>query len=120
MPIVDVHQHLWPPGLVEQLQRRRHDAAAGHGGDGLARGDQGVEEADDGLLGRPGGALVYIVCSVLDDEGANQMAAFLKAYPGWSAETLALGAGQPRGAGVRLTPLGDSTDGFFVAKMIRP
>jgi 16S rRNA (cytosine967-C5)-methyltransferase len=71
-------------------------------------------------LVRPGGALVYIVCSVLDDEGANQVQAFLKAFPGWTAETLALGAGRPRGAGVRLTPLADSTDGFFVAKMVRP
>lgn len=71
-------------------------------------------------LVRPGGALVYIVCSVLDDEGANQVQAFLNAYPGWTVETLAPGAGRPRGAGVRLTPLGDSTDGFFVAKMIRP
>ncbi|MDV3456414.1 RsmB/NOP family class I SAM-dependent RNA methyltransferase [Sphingomonas sp. HF-S4] len=71
-------------------------------------------------LVRPGGALVYIVCSVLDDEGASQVQAFLNAYSGWTVETLALGAGRPRGAGVRLTPLGDSTDGFFVAKMIRP
>lgn len=71
-------------------------------------------------LVRPGGALVYVVCSVLDDEGAGQVDAFLKAYPGWTAETLALGAGTVRGAGVRLTPLADSTDGFFVAKLIRP
>ncbi|RYY26493.1 MAG: RsmB/NOP family class I SAM-dependent RNA methyltransferase [Sphingomonadales bacterium] len=71
-------------------------------------------------LVRPGGHLVYIVCSVLDDEGANQVDAFLKAYPGWTAEPLAPGAGTPRGAGLRLTPLGDSTDGFFVAKMRRP
>jgi 16S rRNA (cytosine967-C5)-methyltransferase len=71
-------------------------------------------------LVRPGGALVYVVCSVLDDEGASQIQAFLGAFPGWTAETLTIGAGKPRGAGVRLTPLGDSTDGFFVAKMIRP
>jgi 16S rRNA (cytosine967-C5)-methyltransferase len=71
-------------------------------------------------LVRPGGALVYIVCSVLDDEGAGQIRAFLDAYPGWVAQTLILGAGTPRGAGIRLTPLADSTDGFFVAKMVRP
>jgi 16S rRNA (cytosine967-C5)-methyltransferase len=71
-------------------------------------------------LVRPGGALVYVVCSVLDDEGAGQVAAFLNAFPGWAAETLAPGAGRPRGAGLRLTPLADSTDGFFVAKIVRP
>ncbi|MES2989709.1 MAG: RsmB/NOP family class I SAM-dependent RNA methyltransferase [Pseudomonadota bacterium] len=71
-------------------------------------------------LVRPGGHLVYIVCSVLDEEGASQVDAFLKAYPGWTAEPLALNAGTPRGAGLRLTPLRDSTDGFFVAKMRRP
>jgi 16S rRNA (cytosine967-C5)-methyltransferase len=71
-------------------------------------------------LVRPGGALVYVVCSVLDEEGPDQVQAFLSAYPGWSANTLALGAGTPRGAGLRLTPLADSTDGFFVAKMLRP
>jgi 16S rRNA (cytosine967-C5)-methyltransferase len=71
-------------------------------------------------LVRPGGALVYIVCSVLDDEGAGQIRAFLDAYPGWVTETLTPGAGTPRGAGIRLTPLLDSTDGFFVAKMVRP
>jgi 16S rRNA (cytosine967-C5)-methyltransferase len=71
-------------------------------------------------LVRPGGALVYIVCSVLDDEGAGQVQAFLNAYPGWTAEQLTLGAGTPRGAGIRLTPRADSTDGFFVAKMVRP
>lgn len=70
-------------------------------------------------LVRPGGALVYIVCSVLDDEGAGQIRAFLDAYPGWVTEALTPGAGTPRGAGIRLTPLLDSTDGFFVAKMIR-
>jgi 16S rRNA (cytosine967-C5)-methyltransferase len=71
-------------------------------------------------LVRPGGALVYVVCSVLDDEGMGQVQAFLDAHPGWKAEPLALGAGTPRGAGLRLTPLADSTDGFFVAKMVRP
>lgn len=71
-------------------------------------------------LVRPGGALVHVVCSVLDDEGAGQVQAFLDAHPGWEAEPLALGTGTPRGAGIRLTPLADSTDGFFVAKMVRP
>jgi 16S rRNA (cytosine967-C5)-methyltransferase len=71
-------------------------------------------------LVRPGGALVHVVCSVLDAEGAGQAQAFLDAHPGWSAAPISLGAGTPRGPGMRFTPLAHSTDGFFVAKMIRP
>jgi 16S rRNA (cytosine967-C5)-methyltransferase len=71
-------------------------------------------------LVRPGGALVHIVCSLLDAEGAGQAEAFLARHPGWTAAPLGIGAGTQRGAGVRLTSLRDSTDGFFVAKMIRP
>lgn len=71
-------------------------------------------------LVRPGGTLVHIVCSLLDAEGVGQVDAFLARHPGWTAEPLTLGVGTPRGAGVRLTPLTDSTDGFFVAKMRRP
>jgi len=71
-------------------------------------------------LVRPGGALVHVVCSLLDAEGAGQAQAFLDHHPGWVAEPLSLGAGTPRGSGLRFTPLGDSTDGFFVARMRRP
>ncbi|MFS2111043.1 RsmB/NOP family class I SAM-dependent RNA methyltransferase [Sphingomonas sp. Sphisp140] len=71
-------------------------------------------------LVRPGGVLVHVVCSLLDAEGAGQAEAFLARHPGWEAEPLALGAGSPRGPGLRFTPLRDSTDGFFVARMRRP
>lgn len=71
-------------------------------------------------LVRPGGVLVHVVCSLLDAEGAGQARAFLERNPGWTVEPLALGAGAPRGPGVRFTPLRDSTDGFFVARMRRP
>jgi 16S rRNA (cytosine967-C5)-methyltransferase len=71
-------------------------------------------------LVRPGGALVYIVCSLLDAEGADQVDAFLDAHPGWTAEPLDLPAGAPRGHGLRLDPLSHGTDGFFVARLIRP
>jgi 16S rRNA (cytosine967-C5)-methyltransferase len=71
-------------------------------------------------LVRPGGALVHIVCSVLDAEGAGQAQAFLDRHSGWQPAPLSLGMGVQRGPGVRLTPLNDSTDGFFVAKMVRP
>jgi 16S rRNA (cytosine967-C5)-methyltransferase len=70
-------------------------------------------------LVRPGGALVHIVCSLLDAEGAGQVERFLAAQPGWAAEPLASPAGRSRGEGLRLTPLHDTTDGFFVAKLVR-
>ena len=69
---------------------------------------------------RPGGALVYIVCSLLDAEGVAQVAAFLAAHPGWSVDTPALPFGRPHGAGIRLTPAHDATDGFFVARLRAP
>lgn len=69
-------------------------------------------------LVKPGGALTYVVCSLLDEEGADQVAAFLAANPDWVAE--APGVGGERGAGARLTPLSQGTDGFFVAKLRAP
>ena len=71
-------------------------------------------------LVRPGGTLVHIVCSLLDEEGAGQAEAFLARHPGWQAEPIALPAGQPRGPGLRLTPSDDGTDGFFVARLKAP
>ena len=70
-------------------------------------------------LVRPGGRLVHVVCSLLDAEGADQIAGFLDRNPGWRAEPLALPAGSPRGAGLRLTPEHDGTDGFFIARLER-
>jgi 16S rRNA (cytosine967-C5)-methyltransferase len=69
-------------------------------------------------LVRPGGALVYIVCSLLDAEGTDQVTWFLEAHPGWSVEPLTLPAGARHGHGVRLEPGRDGTDGFFVARLI--
>lgn len=71
-------------------------------------------------LVRPGGALVYVVCSLLDGEGADQVARFLADHPGWDAEPLTLPAGRAHGAGLRLDPAHDGTDGFFVARLLAP
>ncbi len=71
-------------------------------------------------LVRPGGALVYVVCSLLDEEGAAQVARFCLAHPGWQPAPLSLPAGEARGGGVRLSPHRDSTDGFFVARLEAP
>ena len=71
-------------------------------------------------LVKPGGTLVHIVCSLLDEEGAGQAEAFLARHPGWQAEPITLPAGAPRGPGLRLTPTDDGTDGFFVARLKAP
>jgi 16S rRNA (cytosine967-C5)-methyltransferase len=71
-------------------------------------------------LVRPGGALVHVVCSLLDAEGRDQVATFLAAHPGWAAERPRIGFGRPHGLGLRLTPAHDGTDGFFVARLKRP
>jgi 16S rRNA (cytosine967-C5)-methyltransferase len=71
-------------------------------------------------LVRPGGSVAFVTCSVLDAEGPDRVAAFLAQHPGWRAEPLALPLGRPRGAGIRLDPHRDGTDGFFVACMRSP
>jgi 16S rRNA (cytosine967-C5)-methyltransferase len=70
-------------------------------------------------LVRPGGRLTYVVCSLLDAEGADVIQVFLAEAPGWRAADQAVGAGLPRGAGLRLTPWRDGTDGFFFATLRR-
>ncbi|MEG3086357.1 RsmB/NOP family class I SAM-dependent RNA methyltransferase [Sphingomonas sp. PB4P5] len=85
----------------------------------LAATQAHVLEIGAGLV-KPGGALVYIVCSLLDEEGAGQVSAFLTAHPGWQVDSLDLPAGRAHGGGVRLTPAHDATDGFFVARLLRP
>ena len=70
-------------------------------------------------LTAPGGRIGYVVCSLLDAEGADQAAAFLTRHPGWSAAAVQVPAGRLHGTGVRLTPLHDGTDGFFFTVLQR-
>ena len=70
-------------------------------------------------LVRPGGALVYAVCSLITREGAGQIDRFLARNPGWRAE-MPFDRGRPAGHGRILTPAHDGTDGFFVARLISP
>ncbi len=71
-------------------------------------------------LVKPGGRLVYVVCSLLDGEGTDRVAAFLAAHEGWRAEPPELPLGRARGSGLRLTPFHDGTDGFFIARLEKP
>ena len=70
-------------------------------------------------LVRPGGALVYAVCSLIAREGRIQIEHLLTENPGWTAEPPFEGAGRVDGPGRFLTPAYDQTDGFFVARLIR-
>ena len=71
-------------------------------------------------LVRPGGRIVYAVCSLLSREGASQIEAFLSRRSSWIAEETPFAAGRLDGAGKLLTPGHDGTDGFFVARLVRP
>lgn len=70
-------------------------------------------------LVRPGGALVYVTCSLLDEEGADQIDGFLTRNEGWRIDSPDLAKGTPRGQGLRLSPFRDGTDGFFIARLLR-
>ena len=71
-------------------------------------------------LVRPGGRLVYAVCSLLSREGAGQIEHFRERHSSWISEDTAIVAGRSVGAGRLLTPAHDRTDGFFVARLRRP
>ncbi len=69
---------------------------------------------------RPGGRLIYAVCSLLSREGAGQTDAFLSRHSSWQMQKTPIAAGRSDGAGRLLTPGHDGTDGFFVARLGRP
>jgi 16S rRNA (cytosine967-C5)-methyltransferase len=70
-------------------------------------------------LVKPGGALVYAVCSIIRREGAGQSEDFLGRYSSWRAQD-AFEFGRSDGPGRLLTPGHDGTDGFFVARFTAP
>jgi 16S rRNA (cytosine967-C5)-methyltransferase len=71
-------------------------------------------------LVRPGGRLVYAVCSLLSREGAGQIDRFLERHSSWISEPAPISGGRADGHGLLLTPGHDRTDGFFVARLGRP
>jgi 16S rRNA (cytosine967-C5)-methyltransferase len=68
---------------------------------------------------KPGGSIVYAVCSLIDAEGRDQIAAALSRHSSLTTETPIPHVGRMRGDGVMLTPARDRTDGFFVARLTR-
>jgi len=78
-------------------------------------------------LVRPGGALVYAVCSLEPEEGPERVAALLAQRPELRAETPAvppgcdaLVAATPAGPALVTLPHRDATDGFFAMTLRRP
>ena len=78
---------------------------------------------------KPGGTLVYCVCSLQPEEGQQQIAAFLKANQGFSRKPVT--AGEIGGLSELITPDGDlrtlpfhlaeqgGMDGFFAARLVK-
>lgn len=95
-----------------RLLRRSQDIAA------LAARQQAILDALWALLA-PGGRLLYVTCSLLPQENADQVGAFLARHPEARALELAPGPGAPSGEGVQLLPGIDDTDGFFYAALTR-
>ena len=69
---------------------------------------------------RPGGQLVYAVCSLLSREGAGQVMRFLSRHSSWQRQQSPIDFGRLDGPGRLLTPAHDGTDGFFVARLHPP
>jgi 16S rRNA (cytosine967-C5)-methyltransferase len=67
-------------------------------------------------LVKPGGALVYAVCSLLRREGWCQAEAFLSRHSAFVSEDPGMTFGRLDGPGRVLTPGHDQTDGFFLAR----
>jgi 16S rRNA (cytosine967-C5)-methyltransferase len=85
---------------------------------------------EDGLrYVKPGGALIYITCSILAEENGRQAAAFLADHPAFAVvpgaglwHSTVGGAARARftpEGGLQLTPLTTGTDGFYFAALRR-
>jgi 16S rRNA (cytosine967-C5)-methyltransferase len=71
-------------------------------------------------LVRPGGVLVYAVCSLLTEEGRGQAEAFGARRSSFVSQAPDIPGGRRSGPGHLLTPGHDGTDGFFVAQWQAP
>ena len=96
-----------------RLLRRVDDIAE------LGRRQAAILDAMWGLLS-PGGRLLYVTCSLLPAENAQQVAAFMSRFPEASAISLPIPPGRKSGKGVQLLPGTDETDGFFYAALLKP
>jgi 16S rRNA (cytosine967-C5)-methyltransferase len=119
---------------------RRRPEMASRRSSGLGLGQEGVDALARSQLAivsraadhvRPGGVLLYVVCSVLREEGPDVVDALLRARPDLSplpfgaedpAFIACLAAGGASGAShatISLLPHRDGTDGYFIARLGR-
>jgi 16S rRNA (cytosine967-C5)-methyltransferase len=68
---------------------------------------------------KPGGALIYGVCSLIEAEGPGQITTFLSGHGDWRVQPLELPFGRQNGPGWTVTPAHDGCDGFFIARLER-
>ncbi len=61
----------------------------------------------------PRGRLLFAVCSLLDDEGPDQIERFLQSHSDWRNIEVDLPLGRPYRKGTLLSPYHDGTDGFY-------
>lgn len=92
----------------------------------LARSQSQLLDSAAGRV-KPGGRLVYCVCSLEPEEGEAQVPGFLKRHPGFSLEPIAPGEGGAPEASItaagalRVMPfqVEGGADGFFAARFVR-
>jgi 16S rRNA (cytosine967-C5)-methyltransferase len=68
----------------------------------------------------PGGTLLYATCSILAEENAGQVRAFLARHPDASLQPLDARFGRDTGAGSQRLPGEGGMDGFFCARLAKP
>ena len=70
-------------------------------------------------LVRSGGALVYSTCTILPEENAGQVRAFLKRHPEYTLDKTPVEGFAPDKYGTQLLPHRDNMEGFFFARMVK-
>ncbi len=68
---------------------------------------------------RRGGTLVYSTCSVLPEENAETIAAFLEHHPDARVSPIDADWGRPAGAGRQILTGEDGMDGFYHARLVK-